>query len=328
MIIEDKAYSKFDVNDEVILELMSSSPMRRITHISQQGIPHEFSTSHIEYSRYEHCVGVMLLLRKLGAGIEEQVSGLLHDVSHTAFSHTTDMIFGDYSKQNMQDDRHEEFFDRGEIAAILKKHNMDPDRVANEKLFGFLERNAPDLCADRLDYSLRDLYYYGNPEYKNMLQHLIPVNGEIMFDSGDVAVEYGKQYSWLQSNHYAELKDMAAKYVFSAMIRAAIDSGKLAKSEIMDGTDESVMQIVRKIEDEKVKKLLDALDKGNYEVVQGGNIELKGKSRYVDPKFIENNTIKRASEISDDYKAMIDELKKHSADGFKVRITVNGEDLE
>jgi len=50
-------------------------------------------------TRFDHSVGVMLLIRKLGAGsspasalLKEQVAALLHDVSHTAFSHVIDYV--------------------------------------------------------------------------------------------------------------------------------------------------------------------------------------------------------------------------------------------
>jgi HD superfamily phosphohydrolase len=34
----------------------------------------------------------MLLVRRLGASLEEQIAALLHDVSHTAFSHVIDSV--------------------------------------------------------------------------------------------------------------------------------------------------------------------------------------------------------------------------------------------
>lgn len=55
--------------------------------------------------RYDHSVGVMLLIRMLGGTLEEQIAGLLHDVSHTAFSHVADYVF-----ENRDEDYHEIIF--------------------------------------------------------------------------------------------------------------------------------------------------------------------------------------------------------------------------
>lgn len=38
----------------------------------------------------------MLLNRQLDASMEEQIVALLHDVSHTAFSHVIDYVFDDH----------------------------------------------------------------------------------------------------------------------------------------------------------------------------------------------------------------------------------------
>ena len=44
-------------------------------------------------TRFEHSLGVFALLRRLRAPRREQVAGLLHDISHTAFSHAVDFVF-------------------------------------------------------------------------------------------------------------------------------------------------------------------------------------------------------------------------------------------
>ena len=44
----------------------------------------------------------MLLIKKLGGSVEEQIAGLLHDVSHTAFSHVIDYVFDNKMKVIMK----------------------------------------------------------------------------------------------------------------------------------------------------------------------------------------------------------------------------------
>lgn len=70
--------------------------MQRLKGISQFRIPDKYYFKD-NYSRFEHSIGVMVLLGKLGASQEEQIAGLLHDVSHKAFSHVYDWVVVDYS---------------------------------------------------------------------------------------------------------------------------------------------------------------------------------------------------------------------------------------
>src|SRR3990167_3900982 len=102
MLIKDRVYGNFQINEPVILELLKSKLVLRLKGISQFGVPDKYH--YIKgFSRYEHSVGVMILLRILGASLEEQVAGLLHDVSHTAFSHIVDWVIGQGKTENFQD---------------------------------------------------------------------------------------------------------------------------------------------------------------------------------------------------------------------------------
>lgn len=105
MIVEDSVFGKFEVKEPVLIELLNSKAMQRLKMISQVGIPDKYY-SYGCGSRYEHSLGVLFLLKKLDASLEEQVAGLLHDVSHTAFSHVADWVFGTKENENYQDDNH------------------------------------------------------------------------------------------------------------------------------------------------------------------------------------------------------------------------------
>jgi len=84
MIVNDKLYAKVEITSPVLLELIKSKSMQRLKKIAQHGIPNKYY-HYAGGNRFDHCVGVMLLLKRLGTTEEEQVAGLLHDVSHTAF---------------------------------------------------------------------------------------------------------------------------------------------------------------------------------------------------------------------------------------------------
>ena len=49
-----------------------------------------------------------------------------------------------------------------EIPAILAKYGYNYEEILlDDSKWTLLERSAPELCADRVDYTLRDMYTYG-----------------------------------------------------------------------------------------------------------------------------------------------------------------------
>ena len=157
MDIQDRIYGKFEINEKVLTELIESPAIQRLKGINQFGMPQRFYP-YPGFSRYEHSIGVMLVLRKLKANIEEQVSGLIHDVSHTAFSHLVDWVIGDREKEDHQDKNLQKIVSLSTIPEILQKHNLDSEKVIEIKNYRLLERPTPYLCADRIDYALREFH--------------------------------------------------------------------------------------------------------------------------------------------------------------------------
>jgi HD superfamily phosphohydrolase len=89
----DIVYGKHQISDKVIIELIKSPALKRLKKIQQSGYFHPFFKG-ANFSRFEHSIGDYLLLKIYGAPIEEQIAGLIHDVSHLTFSHCIDYVFG------------------------------------------------------------------------------------------------------------------------------------------------------------------------------------------------------------------------------------------
>ncbi len=85
MLITDALYGSFEI-DGVLEELILSERVQRLKGIHQAGASF-LVNSKWNISRFEHSIGVMLLIKKFGGSVEEQIAALLHDVSHTVFSH-------------------------------------------------------------------------------------------------------------------------------------------------------------------------------------------------------------------------------------------------
>ena len=83
------------------------------------------------------------------------MAGLLHDLSHTAFSHAVDFLFAS-EEQNHHEQLKHEFLHRDDIVAALRPLGFRPEEFYDDSVYPLLERPIPWLCADRVDYFFRD----------------------------------------------------------------------------------------------------------------------------------------------------------------------------
>lgn len=156
MQIQDKIYGNIEINQQVIIDLINSKPIQRLKNINQAGAPNFIQTIRTG-NRYEHSIGVLHLSQKFNRTIEEQIACLLHDVSHTAFSHVIDFVVKD-EKHEFADKKLNEIINKSEIPEILKKHNINIEKVLDKSAYPLLDNSLPDISLDRLDYFLRDGY--------------------------------------------------------------------------------------------------------------------------------------------------------------------------
>ena len=134
MRIHDPVYGSRPVESiPLLMELLDCPSMRRLAGIDQGGMSRAWFPG-AEHSRLEHSAGVMLLLSRYGASLAERAAGLIHDVSHSAFSHCMDYVLDEGSpvEQSLQDDVHSRRVMASEIPGILARHGLDVDEVLDE----------------------------------------------------------------------------------------------------------------------------------------------------------------------------------------------------
>lgn len=311
MEIEDRVYGKHCIEEEVLMNLINSKALDRLKDISQLGMPDEYYFMK-GYNRYEHSLGVLILLKKLGASLEEQVAGLLHDVSHTPFSHVIDWVIGDPNKEDYQDENHKAFIEQTEIPPILRENFLDVDYILNYKNFKLLERDAPSLCADRIDYTLRELAILDKEDIaKEFADDLIVKNNHIVFNTKEIAKSFGKEYTLRQNENWGGNQARVRYFILANVLRRGFEMNFIN----LDDLKTSETPLLNKLyasQDEYIIKNLSLLKKGFkiQEDVKG--IELKKKFRYIDPEVSLNGSYKRLSEISYEYKKIIDKEKENS----------------
>lgn len=319
MVLEDKIFGKVKVSDPILLDLLKTPSLLRLKKISQFGIPDKYY-HHQNFNRYEHSLGVMLLLKRLGATTEEQVAGLLHDVSVSAFSHIADWVFskGKDGIENYHDLIHQEFVKNTEIPKLLKQHGLLVDRILDEHNFSLLEREIPDLCADRVDYALREFNNWLDLDAaKSCLTGLTNYNGEIVFNDPKTALLFATRFLELQTKHWGEYEAIVRYHLFSKALLIALEKKIIIKEDFYKDEEFILSKIggtnieIRKIFGLLRKKEIKSLDfKLNQKIFK--------KFRYVDPKVIVNGDLKRLSQLNNKFKRLIEKQKNISKTGISI----------
>jgi hypothetical protein len=308
-------YGTFTITEPILIDLLNSQAVLRMKELKQFGILHHIQDFGI-YNRYIHSVGVFVLLRKYGASIEEQVAGLLHDVSHTAFSHLSDTIFANKSDihNSYQDNIHEWFLERTDIPKIIAKYDYTiNDFMHKSGKFFALEQKLPDLCADRLEYFLYEhaLQQGGANKTKNkeftmfILDNLHFENNTWYFSNIDAALAYANltlnipQTSWM-SKWSKYVSNKAAK-----MIKRAVEIKLIDQSMIHFGTDQEILAKLTNCSDPQIKNLMYKIcnhaECYNLGSKDNHTLCLKRKFKGVDPYVQTKNGLQRLTKLDSNF---------------------------
>ncbi len=323
--IKDRIYGDVEVTDSLLIELIQSKPLQRLKQISQLGPPEGFYPIPW-FSRYEHSLGVMILLQKLGADLEEQIAGLLHDVSHVAFSHIADWVFGHREKEDFQDQSHMAMMKNDILSEILTRYHFDIERVLDLQKFPLLDRNAPDLCADRIDYALREFKMWAAPEIvDDCVKGLKVVERQIVFTSQKTARLFAEGYLKLHIDHWGSPEHVIRYELFAKALSMALHE-KIIRKEDFYGDELSIIEKLKKSSHPQILEILrlSSLKKIPFSWdEEHPQLRLKKKFRYTDPFYLERGKLKRLSEEYSEWREKILEARKVSDRGILVSLNNN-----
>ena len=289
MILKDRVWGEFKVDESPLIDIIKNPEFKRLDKISQFGLPFKYYPLP-QFTRHEHSIGVMLLLRKLGAGLEEQTAGLLHDTSHTAFSHLVDWVIGDRKREDFQDNRHIDYLKNSSFREIIENHGFNIDDIASLSKYSLLEMPIPNLCADRVDYAMREFQDWANPSI-------------VGFCSAGLENYNGKRWQ-----------------IFSEALKESINK-RIIKREDFLLNDEEVLEKIENCEDRSILAKLKKLRGGlNYSLnCDECDYILRKKFRHIDPCYLENGSIKRLSIEEPEYKRHLLEEKRSNNAGWRIK---------
>jgi hypothetical protein len=308
MIINDRIYGQVEITEPIILELLDSPALVRLKSIDQGGYTKPFFPDD-KITRFEHSVGVYWLLKKYGASLPEQVAGLIHDISHSAFSHCIDYILesGDGGQQNHQDNVFADYVRHSELPALLKKYDLNINYILEEENFPLKERPLPELCADRIDYFLRTalIIKEANPEeIQYFLDNLAVKNNQWVFKNIEAAEKYANLFLHLNQTYWASVGSAAMHLSVGDCLGYALKKNYISHADLYS-TDEQILKkiITRLDSDPQLDFFWKRMNnKSGYEDNPADYYKkVQLKSRVVDPWFINKASVAKLSDIKPEW---------------------------
>ena len=308
MVIESRVWGVETVADPLVRALLETPEMERLKDIDSAGYLWPFIPGY-RYSRWEHSVGVYLLLKRYHAPREEQIAGLLHDVSHTAFSHCVDYVYahGDGAEQNFQDLNHETYLRRSGLPALLAAHELTLEAVVDDSRHPLKENNLPDLCADRIDYSFLALVVMqeiSSAEKEALRAALRVENQQWVFADYELARRFAELFRLVNQKYFS---GVASAVMFAAMggyLRQGLTQGYLTEADLYT-TDRLVLDKLAPYhaQDAELRKYWARLNAPTPYVTDAENYETRVvcKSRLVDPWCWRAGQLTRVSTVDPEW---------------------------
>jgi hypothetical protein len=182
--IRDPIHGEIGLN-KIEYKIIDNRHMRRLRDIKQLGVVRMVYPS-ATHTRFEHSLGVMhvsgLLANSIGLCnqkiAEARLAGLLHDVGHGPFSHT--------SERALSSERHEEI-SVDIVREICSKYPLSSEQIIRQ-IRGKADINivSGTVDADKLDYLLRDSLFtavdHGLVDIKSILRFSEISDGRLTFN--------------------------------------------------------------------------------------------------------------------------------------------------
>lgn len=321
-LVVDSLIGPQKICDPLAVKLVNAPVMQRLKGVDQSGIPFYFVEGFPKYTRFEHCIGVYLITKMAHENAKEnpehqaeEIAALLHDASHTAFSHTGDFVFahrGNYHhNHSYQDHIHLWFLEQMGVKDLLKDSplltdQLDPDLPSYQAL----EASYPDMCADRIEYNLHTALIFKKitqKEIKEILNALKFKEGKWFFTNQKHAKRFASFSLYFTENFWCSATNEVLNVWGAELIKRALKLSLITENDLHFGQDEAVLKKIQASQDPEIQSLLKKL-KNPAKHYSLGTKEHHTYSRF--PKFrgidpliqTSENRLQRLSDLDSDFK--------------------------
>ncbi len=320
-------YGDLEVTDQLLCDIIRSPEFQRLQGVYQYG-PWQYIASPTPYTRWEHSLGVFQLTVMYGGTYYEQIAALLHDISHTIFSHVGGWIYhSDYRIADAhQDGIHAWFIANSSITELLARYGISPDQVHHKgNGFTVLEQSLPDICADRLDYNLQGAYYEGLASQEDisfLLSSLHCQNGIWYFDNRDAARMFAQNSVFMARNIWGSPTNGITYRILGSLLRYAVDTQWITAHDIHFSQDDVIWNTLHEADDEHIRAYLFLLYRHqtlSFYDAEKYDFWVQAKFRGIDPWVYVNGEMIRLSAYDDEFARLYHEAYTAVTNGWPIR---------
>jgi HD superfamily phosphohydrolase len=307
----------------VIFELLGTRAVQRLGGVLQHGVTALVGITHTT-TRLEHSLGVMGLVQRMGGGLDEQIAALLHDISHTAFSHVIDYVFQSHDSQGYHEEHKEAYMAGSDIPAALARYGYDWRIFLHEDDFPLLEQPAPALCADRLDYFLRDsldMRLVTAEQAAEALNHLIVFEGRIGVDSLETARWLGDTFIAADQASWANFREVGLYELAAIAIRRGLKIGALTEADLWT-TDREAWEKLNLSADREIQETLALVSPQTefYWDAEKPTFWVSTKVRTIDPEVWIGGRVQRLTELDKEFARRREEYLRSKSGKWPFRV--------
>jgi len=310
----DNVYGEIEIKEKVILDIINTKAFSRLKKITQAGSVNYIQSGR-EMTRYEHCIGTWYLSYLYQRPMEEQIACLIHDISHTAFSHVIDIVVKEKTF-DFGESKLTEIILKSDIPKIIKKYGYNLDNVLNKSQFPLLNNDLPDISFDRYDYFLRDGYTIGflpKQIIELFLQNILEKDQKLYFTDVRIASTYAIMYASFSRLIWLDPTAHGSFFLLAGVIKEAISDGLISEKEFFSD-DITLMKKFRSSKNPHIIRLLKRLKPGNeFVYAKKDEAEFYGpnKPRTVDPLVMVKGKLERLSSLVPSLGYFFEEFKSN-----------------
>lgn len=277
------------------------------------------------YSRYDHSLGVALIVWHFTKDKKQTLAGLFHDLSTPLFSHVADFRKGDALTQSATEEPNKEIIMQdSELCRLLAQDGLTPEQVCDYHLYPVADNEIPQLSADRLEYMFPSgMALEGSwtmEEIQKVYSDLSVLKNEEGIDElGFRSVECAELYTYrfCMTGHVLQLNENKLTLSLLAKITSlAIEEGLLREEDCMKLSEKEAMENFEKNGSENLKKYyrtfrnmtqIEHLEENPGEGYF--SVNLKVKQRYINPLVLCSDGItRRAYDASPECRKLIEDF--------------------